>query len=359
MIRFSRGAVATAFAVALASCVATDPAAPESATVQALVTCPNFACAQNGPSLNNRPFHELAESHAANLEGFSLGKLTQNGANYALRVVGYELRAVSRGATLTGSQLIGASFEVNHSDGKSFRVIITSVLTISIYAGPMQGTPVPIYNLQWVETTPGAPATHYKNLCANPPTGAYRQDTLFQPGESTLVFEGNRYNAASKEVLAGDTNWFNLGCAGHALSKLFLTGHTQLTGGATPPTLLEQQTVLKTLVADYCHNGTSFTVSGEPLYWKTSNLYMSFQGIPTSFEGRWGPDGAICLDKPRLLVSTNPLAQTLFPDLPDGTPGIEAAIQAACPATRPPPCNAAPGVYDFAGANLVSANPLQ
>jgi hypothetical protein len=320
---------------------------------QGLSSCPNFACAQNGPSLNNRPFHELAESHAPNQEGFSIGSMMKAGATYTVRVVGSELRGVSRFSTLTGNQLVGAFFDVNHDGGKSYRVVITAYATIPIYAGPMKGVLFPIYNFKWIETTAGAPASHYQNLCANPPTGEYREETLFQPGESTLVFEGTRYDAVQKLVSAGDTNWFNLGCAGHALSKLFLTGHTDLTGGSTPPTHLEQQTVLKALVADYCKDGTSFTVSGEPLYWKTSNAYMTFQGPPVSFEGRWGPTGPICLDEPRLMISTNPIVPTFFPD------GIEDAIKEHCPGLRPPPCNAIPGVYSFAGAQLVSANPLQ
>lgn len=350
-------------ALALAGCVdgalgaGDEPAPPESVAVQHFgEDCPNFACGQNGPSLSNRAFHELSELHLPNREGFTLGMLEKSGVSYEPRVSGWELRAYpSAGPALTGVALKNAFFTVSHGDGRSYRVWIADVTTMPIYAGPLKGTLIPQYILKWVETTPGAPAGHYVNLCANPPTGAYREDTLFQHGESTLIFEGNRYDAQQKLVLRGSTTWFNLGCAGHALSKLLLTGHTSISGQATR---LEQQTVLKMLVADYCGDGQSFTVAGEPLYWRTQNLYMDFISQPESLEGRWGPDGPVCIDNYRLLSTANPLAPVFFPDAADGTPGVLAALAAHCPLKLPPPCSAAPGDFGLAGATAVSANPF-
>lgn len=336
-----------------AACVSPDEAPATGTATQALESCPNFACGQNGPTLNNRPFHELAESRVPNQEGFALGRLVKNGTLYAIQVVGWELRASNRFDQLTGNELVGASFEISHAqDGKTYRVLIAGYALMQIYAGPLKGTSIPQYVLKW--TDPAAPVTgvFYKNLCANPPKD--RAETLYQDGESTIFFEGNRYDAGKKLVSTGDTNWFNLGCAGHALSKLFLTGHAQLTGGAT---LLEQQTVLKALVADYCQDGMSFTVPGERLSWKTANQYMLFQDAPVSFEARWNSLGPVCMDEARLIESGNPLAQTYFPDAPDGTSGVIAAMQQHCPSKIPPPCNAAAGAYNFSGSYLVTANP--
>jgi ADYC domain len=342
-------------ALALAAC-AVERAPVEGTAHQAIEECPDWACGQNGPLLNGHYFHELSESRAPNHEGFSIsGSLMKNGLAYHPSVSGMQLRASSRvHGTLTGQQLIGAYFDIAHDSGKRYRVFINGQSTMQIFAGPMKGSMVPQYILEWIEVTPGAPPDHYHNLCSNPPTGAYRQETLFQQGESTLFFEGTRYNAATKEVLFGDSNWFNLGCAGSALSKLLLTGHTNLTGAATQP---QQQTVLKMLTADYCGDGKSFTVAGEPLYWKTQNGYMSFVGQPTSFEARWNADGPVCLDTARLVDSDLQAAKDNFPLAADGTPGVEAAMLAHCPATLPPACNALPANYDFAGAFAVSANP--
>ncbi len=343
-------------AAAASACVEGDLSL--TTTAAAIEVCPNFACGQNGPTLNNHKFHELAESHAANLEGFSLGRLYKNGVLYEMQVVGWELRAVSRYDQLTGSELVGSYFEIFHNgDGKSFKVVVKSVSWMQLYAGPLKGTTLPQYVLEWIETTPGVPATHYENLCANPPSD--RRETLYQLGESTLLFERNRYDSAAKTVSQGDTNWFNFGCAGHVLSKLLLTGQTTLSSGAAGLSLSLQQATLKALTADYCGDGRAFTVAGEPLYWKTANAFMAFQDVPTSFEGRWSALGPVCLDEPRLVKSTNPLAQLYFPDAPDGTPGVIAAMQQHCPSKVPPACNAAPGAYAFNGTYLVTANPPQ
>lgn len=341
-------------ALALAAC-AVEQAPVEGAVHQALEECPDWACGQNGPLLNGHYFHELAESRAPNLEGFSLGSMMKNGLPYYMSVSGMQLRGASRiNGTLTGAQLVGAYFEILHDSGKRYRVYVNGYSTMQVFAGPMKGATVPQYVLEWIEVTPGAPPDHFHNLCSNPPTGAYRQETLYQHGETTLLFEGTRYNAQSKEVLFGDTNWFNFACAGSALSKLLLTGHTNLTGSATK---LEQQTVLKLITADYCGDGKSFTVAGEPLYWKTQNGYMTFVGQPTSFEARWNADGPVCLDTARLVESDLQAAKDNFPIDANGTPGVEAAMLAHCPAKLPPACNALPGNYDFAGAFAVSANP--
>jgi hypothetical protein len=345
-------------ALALGGCALDDAAAPaESVTEQHFEEeCPNFACGQNGPSLSGHPFHELSEAHVPNLEGFTLGMATRSGASYELRVSGWELRAYSAAGTLTGANLKGTFFLVTGADGTAYRVWIADYSTMQIFAGPLKGTLIQLYVLKWVELTPGGvPIGHYQNLCSNPPTGAYREDTLYQPAETTVIFEGNRYDAQHKLVSASRSSWFNFGCAGNALAKLLLTGHTSLTGSAT---LLQQQAVLKMIVADYCGDGQTFTVAGEPLYWKTQNLYMSFLHTPESLEGRWGPDGPLCIDNYRLKKTTSALAALYFPLDANGEPDILAAVAQHCPANVPPACNALPGNYDLGGGYSVSANPV-
>jgi hypothetical protein len=332
---------------------------PNEGTVEQLIEedpCPNFACGQNGPMLNNRDFHELSDAGLPNREGFTVQPLVKGGVSYALSVVGWEMRGTdANGNIISGQQLENATFDIAHDTGRRYRVLINDVSTMPIYAGPKKGTMIPQYILKWIDVTPGMPAQHYTNLCARPPTGAYRQETLFQDGESTLVFEGNRYDSVTKRVLFGTSTWFNLGCAGHALSKLLLTGHTNISGSAP---LVQQQAMLKAVTADYCGIGLSFTVSGEPLFWKTSNGYATFMSQPATLEARWNENGAVCLGEHRLLLSNNPLKPLYFPDAADGTPGVEVKMDLYCPALRmPPPCNSLPGNYDFAGSTVVTANP--
>lgn len=312
---------------------------------QELVSCPNWACAQNNAKLNNRPFHELAENGTVNAEGFRLGPMVKNGVAYQVRVSGTRLLGVNDGGSIGGAALVGAYFYVVDTKvPQAIRVNINAVTPVPVWAGPQEGMMLESYRLEWSDPV----SDRVLNLCSNPPVEKHLSSELLgQKGETTLVFENVRYDAAKKEVLAGDRNWFNITCAGHALSKLLLTGQNQNTGNAT---VAAQQAALKALTADYCGNGTPFTVGGEPLYWKTSNGDMAYFGIATTLEARWTDKGAMCLGQPRLKVSKLSVAQATFPD-------IHQAITDHCGASKPPECiDVDPAT--FAGALVVTANPF-
>lgn len=316
-----------------------------STETQLLETCPNWACGQNGPKLNNRYFHELAEDGTKNAEGFIAAGLWKNNVEYTLRVVGSRIFGTRPGApTLSGAALTNAFFLVGHESGYVVRVYIKQVTSVPLWGGPFKDQEVEAYRLMW--TAPWDPERS-TNLCSEPPIGKpMGPDQLGLPGEFTVIFENNRYDAVTKRLVPGDRNWYNLGCAGHVLSKLFLTGHTAVTGSASAA---QQQAALKMLTADYCGDGTSFTVGGEPLYWKTSNGYMPYYGTPTTLESRWNEHGPVCLDYPRLKSTKSVLAQQLFPS-------IWRAIETRCPAHVPPSCQD-PGVIDFGGQLVISGNP--
>lgn len=312
---------------------------------QQVGSCPSWACGQNGPVLNNRGFHELAEDGTPNAEGFRLHYMVKGNATYQLRVRGIRLTGVGSTGTLTGAGLIGAFFYVTDADYRVLRVHITDVMQVPLWGGPYLGSPVEAYRFAWSD--PQLAPERRVPLCSDPPPARPRSSELLNlPGEFTVVFEHNRYDAAAKTLIPGDANWFNFGCGGHALSKLLLTGHANVSGNATPAM---QQAVLKMLTGDYCGNGISFTIGGEPLFWKTSNSYMNFYGQPETLEARWNENGATCLGKPRLYTSANPLAWSLFPN-------IYRTIAAHCPNAVPPNCsNLDP--HNFDGSLVVSGNP--
>ncbi len=337
----SRPLVVVVLSLAAAAC-GTELGSAE----QAIVSCPNWACAQNNATLNNRQFHELAEDGTVNAEGFQLGPLVQNGAAYRVRVSGTRFYGFdsTTGATVTGAGLVGAYFYVIDRERETVtKVYIRGVVNVPVWAGPKKGTLLESYRFEWTDYA----ADRVFNLCSSPPIEKPQSSELLgQKGEYTMVFEGVRYDAAKKEVLPGDRNWFNFGCAGHVLSKSLLTGFTPLTGSAT---VAEQQAVLKMLVADYCRNGTPFTVGGEPLYWKSANGYMSFFANPQTLEARWNDKGVVCLGQPRLKQTKSVTAQQLYPD-------IYAAIADVCPQNLPPDC-ANLEFEKLDGALAVSANP--
>jgi hypothetical protein len=344
---YARRPVPVFLACFLAACAVehVDDVGPNLGTSeQALLSCPDWACGQNGPSLNNRSFHELSETGEVNGEGFAMSSLVKNGVVYAVRVVGSRLSGVNGDVTLSGTALTGAYFWIAHETGYLAKVQVSEVIQVPLWGGPYKGRPTEAYRLEW--STPFD--ERRTNLCADPPEDKPQSSNLLNlPGEFTVLFEGNRYDAKRKVLMRASRSWFNLGCASHVLSKLFLTGHTNVSGNVSEK---EQQAVLKMLAADYCGDGTSFTVGGEPLYWQTANSYMKFYGPPSTLEARWSERGATCLDRPRLKQSLNPLAQQAFPD-------VRAAIEAQCPQSVPPPCESSPP-GDFDGQLVVSANPI-
>ena len=108
--------------------------------------------------------------------------------------------------------------------------------------------------------------------------------------------------------------------------------------------------------ADYCGDGTSFTIFGENLGWKDNHGWFSYYyPLPSlTLEARWGPDGPICLESPRLTGSTDPLVGIEFPN------GVDQAIDDQCLPTRPPTCSSlgqSTNVWQLYGNHLVTAYP--
>jgi hypothetical protein len=220
---------------------------------------------------------------------------------------------------------------------------ITGVGRVQSWATSSTGTHfmVDTYELKW-----RAPGTHFVNVCTHPGV----DDTLGMNEFHTLLFEGDIINAARKTVsTAIDNNVINFGCAGSTLAKQHLTGHTEVAerlGFAT--TTAERQANLKMFAADYCGNGTPYTVGGEPLQWADHRGWMSVQG-PAVREALWTASGAACFNTPRIVANPSALTMQYFPNILDRS-------NIACAAQRPVCANASPFVPD-PGYHLVSSNP--
>ncbi|HEY5946180.1 MAG TPA: ADYC domain-containing protein, partial [Kofleriaceae bacterium] len=169
-----------------------------------------------------------------------------------------------------------------------------------------------------------------------------------------VVYEGDRFDTALKTMsLTADNTWFSFGCAGHALAKLYITRNTVNT--QPQPDWALRQSVFKMFVGDYCgarnNVGETFTLTGEPIAWK-GGLQTDFAIEATlttnepPLDARWDEAGATCLYEPRMQISSNPQAPTLFPN-------AMKQILDACP-TLPICTNTDPHAFD--GARVVSAN---
>jgi hypothetical protein len=149
-----------------------------------------------------------------------------------------------------------------------------------------------------------------------------------------LVFRGDRYHPTQKRVYdlaendPWDPNngWSFLACAGSAAAKMHLYRHT-FAGGflrASPGwapfmTSIPQRTILmKTITADYCGNGVSYTENGTPLVFDVNPGFATtpldltlLPGPPPpppsppggwgvrSYEAVWVETGVVCLDETR------------------------------------------------------------
>jgi hypothetical protein len=352
----------------LLGCAAEEPA--QSRISAALECDTEWVCGSNSPEIDHYGFHELHLEGLKNLQGFEiisqdgLAQIYKGGVGHKLKVLGSRIYGFdSKGnVTLSGTGLVGAEIRLLHHGAASYTIRIESVRPI-YYALGSQEDPFEAYSFSWFDN--GNPPDGKRLICEPPtllpePLGGSglttrsasrppNADELFgmRPGE-TVVFEGDRIDSRNKMFgTTFNTTWINFGCAGHTLAKLHLTRHTRASNSeAYGITHMDRQATLKMMVADYCGDGTPFTVAGERVRWKGG--LMGFYTTPSSLEARWTSQGAACLGEPRLERTSSPLADQLF------GPDIAAAVLAHCP--NLPRCKNN-DVNNFDGSLRVSGNP--
>ena len=321
--------------------------------------CPIWQCGSNSPFIDNYGFHDANKYGAANDAGFRIVSFKKDpGLSYQLDVAGGRL--IGRNAqgigVLFGPQLVGSKIlMVNNVTQRQFLVRINGVGSVDYWAMLPGGSHPPreTYLLEWVLTLDGvtpAPASRYQNVCKL--AGQVNPDDLMgMNGYHTVLFEGERINAAAKTIDPRlDVDWFNIGCAGHALAKLELTGHTEVAHYAGFATTMDQrQTMLKMLVADYTGSGIPYTIAGMPLSWADDNGSMKHLPMITGIESRWTKYGADCLEEPRTKAHWSAAVAAAFP-------GTNGDVEAEMGTKRPPTCKDLDWTL-FDGYHLVTANP--
>jgi RNA polymerase sigma-70 factor (ECF subfamily) len=317
-------------------------------------SCPPKSCGFNSPEMDHYGFHELHERGDKNSEGFAIrGFRAKDGSDLALdvtknRLSGYD--AVN-GRTLRGHDLIGAWILIERDGSDEYIVRIQDVGQIAFPIGTPRA--VETYVLEWIPSLNFVPVEEagidWVNVCdpqdVDPPPDVPWWESFGQRPVDSILFEGDRFELDTMTTKPGaDADWFNIGCAGHTLAKLFLTRNTLASNPVA--THDERQATLKMLVGDYCNIGKPFTVAGQALAWQGG--LVNFYATPVSLEARWNANGAMCIDTPRMANPTTQAGAAEFPD-------IWQAIKDHCGTLTPPPCDPAHG-YDFAGAERVSAN---
>lgn len=317
--------------------------------------CPVWGCGSNSPVIDALSFHELNEVGVRNAEGFRVVRFEKKDASniwrsYRADVIDGALVARNRltGAIVFGgSALVGARFVLtNDETGLGYYLNIAAVAETPFWAHDHVQAAASTYRFTWQWS-----ATYMRplDIC-----GAATENDGIQPFHA-VVFDDDRVDADAIAVVGESRNWFNIGCKSHALAKQHLTGHTKAAGTVLglATTLGDRTANLKMLSADYCGNGTPFTVPGQPLTWRDEHgWYSSIQG--GTLEARWSERGADCLNVPRVDANPTTDSEATFPETVEKLLGEE---QGYCTGdhVRPPPCTG--DETDFQGAHLVSVNP--
>lgn len=325
--------------VLVCACVVPEPEHENVSEVEQLLGCPEWMCQSNSPVIDNYGFHELNVSGVENSAHIALHSASLSGSPVTISVSGGQLRArLTSGVVITGSQLTGLTLNLKLNGVLTYQLRVLYVSEAPLWAGGQQVW-VPTYLLQW--TVIGT--SRWTNVCPLPD-----KDMGMQAYHS-VVFEGDRINAKNKWISdTPDTRWFNIGCAGHTLAKMYLTGHTYASKAWGYDTKVdERRTMLKMLSGDYCGHGTPYTVAGTPLDWKDDHGWMKYIDPNSTLEARWTQYGARCLNTPRIEASQYAPGLAVFPD-------VVASIAAECSI---PACDDPPTADEFMGYHLLSANP--
>lgn len=334
----------------LCSCVIPSSESDEIAVTEQYLApnCDEWGCGMNSPNVDSFGFHELNKQGIANDEGFRITRFEKGGVDYALNVYKGRLSGKNATGTIRDNALVGARIWIANGPTAAYVLRVAQVGEAPLWArNSKEWIWVQTYILQWTTVDRGVPSIRWANLCKDP-----IKDLGMQAYHSVL-FEGDRIDENKKEIVGLDTSWFNIGCSGSTLAKMYLTGHThasQYYGFST--TTDERQTMLKMLSADFCGDGAAFTVGGTPLQWKDDHRWMDYTA-PVKLEARWTKGGASCLMSPRI-TDINLLDVGEYATVDD-------AIKAHCGGVKPPECPERPempAVDDVYGHHLNSAIPL-
>jgi hypothetical protein len=338
-------------------------------TQQSVLLCDGWLCGTNSPQIAEFGFWQLqmppvlGTAGQPNNVGLQILAFVMEPpiTLYLPKVHAGKLTAIRTQSDGTTVTLSGAALKNGwlwlRNGGRNFKITIRDVGTVESWAQPTSGPKVMLesYKLDWSELTVGWGDA--RSLCPHPP-GREGGDALTMTGQHvfhTLLFEGDQIEPIQKLVTGVDNSWFNLGCAGSALAKMALTGHTQAARHASTfdTTLPERQAMLRMLAGAYCKDGTPFTVPGQPLNWRDDRNTMkltSLLAFPPPLlvlEARWTDQGAACLNKPRIDAHWTPLGNATF------GANVYAQVQAHCGPQMPPLC--ADLSTSTAGHHLLSA----
>jgi len=283
----TRALCAIAATIFLPACLDAETE-PEPEVAARGYSCPAWRCGFNAAEVNGRSLRELNLDGLPGSDGVRIvGSVPPPlRLGFVLDVQGDELVFRKGSTVLRGHQIVGGIILVQLPGGLPVPVTILSHEKVSSWA---EGRPaISAYRLVYPELFE---LLGVRNVCSG---------GLLDPVASlATVLGGERYDEASKTVLAGQPRWFTLACAGSAAAKMKLLGYGPQSSATTPA---QRQATLKMITADYCGDGESHTENGTALYWANQDGSVAPPGGAAlgEVEAVWTEHGALCLEATRL-----------------------------------------------------------
>jgi hypothetical protein len=228
----------------------------------------------NGVSLNGVSLNGVS-LNGVSLNGVSLNGVSLNGVSLNGTVLG----GTSGGTFKSGSQLVGSTWSGVLSNGTTLSMRMNSATT-----GTGANTDVYMYGISYLSS--GV----WTLLCGK---DANSVPILAIPVKGTFNYATGVTGGGS---FTNDATKFTFGCRGTAIAKCVEMGYKPWKSAATATGNLTNHHVACTrlLRADYCGDGTPYTVNGTQV-----NIYDSL-GIEAdtmgwAFEAEWTPTGARCV----------------------------------------------------------------
>ena len=220
----------------------------------------------NGISVNGTSLNGISVN-GISVNGISVNGISVNGVS----VSGTQLHGVSAtGESLDGAALVGAVMTAHLTDRSSLALRIDSTARL-----PAPNSDVRSYTISY-QTSSG-----WKPLCPS------TNEALAFPGTWNLTTIRHQW----------DSDMFSLGCRGATLAKCAELGYKENDVLDT-----YHQACVRAIRADYCGDGTSYTITGTEIN-IFDKLGRQADTENWSVESNWTPDGAICINKARVLTS--------------------------------------------------------
>jgi hypothetical protein len=325
--------------------------------------CEDWGCGMNSPEIDHLGMHDIhgVVGGLPNANGFRIINIEKVPCAGCVPVKYKTIFAEKAGlvvtgatGTLTGGAVSGVIVTVANPTN-TYEIKIGKMGRTAMWAHIVGGEMTPTYEIAWDVVAGGGGGDQkrvWKNICKKAPVDG-SPDLLGMDRFQSVVFENDLIDAEKKTVtLRPEKFWWNIGCAGHALAKLHLTGHTSaaaaMHGFHTDERM--RQGTLKMITGDYCGTGFAFTVAGQKLGWTDQFSWNKYAvGFAGKKESEWTEKGASCLNDPRVLANATATGSATFPVLLD-------SIKDECGGKLPDVCKDT-DPYTLNGAHMVAGNP--